>query len=113
MLLGDGAKRIRHVINLEDGRPSLLTATLSRIEKKNPKHLARQVFVYGIDGTLDDVYVPQSASSDIKSVKAGLERGVMLSALPLTRVARISQAKKSLMSMSRSDLGKLPFVWKK
>lgn len=94
MLLLDSVERNRHFINLGAGKPDFPTLTLLRIDKNFRNHFAVQVFVEIVDGNLDDVFVFHFASRDVRDCAAGLERSVVLSALPGIHTAPVSQAQK-------------------
>lgn len=91
MLLGGGAERIHHLIDLGDCQPIALAAVLSRIKRFGQTLLPEKVFVYEIDEILADVLVPAFPASTLEVRVAGLGRGVMFSALPSTRTARVLQ----------------------
>lgn len=71
MLLQDDADLIRHLITLEGVKQNLLTLILPRIQRTHRHLFAVQVFVEENDGSLDDVFVPQFACSDVTNASGG------------------------------------------
>lgn len=62
MLLRENAEQTIRIINPSDGKSNPLTDVLLRVESKHRNLLAVQVFVNGIDGILDDIFVPSFAA---------------------------------------------------
>lgn len=72
VLLGESAERICQLINMGDGESSISALILLRIEKNHRNIVAVEVFVNGVNGNVDDFFVPYSASSDFRSESGGV-----------------------------------------
>lgn len=68
VLLGDGARRNRYLVNLGDGKPILYTGVVLRIDRKQQNLFAMQVFLGRIDMHLDKFFLSHFGSCSGDSV---------------------------------------------
>lgn len=75
------------------------------LKRLNKKFLTVQLLIDETDGNPDSDFVPHFPSSDVRNGEAGLERCVMMSALPAICTALVPQVQKPLVYISLQRIG--------